>query len=116
LFPPGSLIIREGDVGDAADMIVRGKCRAYRTVGTEQEALAVRGAGDVFGEMALLLDEPRAASVEAVDAVTVLVLGKSTMTEGLGIGGGTGALVRALAQRFHDLELQVRNSGLRRGG
>jgi CRP-like cAMP-binding protein len=64
--------------------------------------------------MALLLDEPRAASVEALDAVTVLVLSKSTMTEGLGIGGWTGALVRALAQRFRDLEHQVRNSGLRR--
>ena len=96
-------------------MIVSGQCRAYRTVGAGQETLAVMGAGDVFGEMALLLDEPRAATVEAVDAVTVLVLGKHTMTEGLGIGGWTGALVRALAQRFRDLEHQVRVSGMRRG-
>jgi CRP-like cAMP-binding protein len=72
------------------------------------------GVGDVFGEMALLLDEPRAASVEAVDTVTVLVLDKHTMTEGLGLGGWTGALVRALAQRFRDLEQTVRSSGLRR--
>ncbi len=115
VFPPGAVIIREGDVGDAAYMIVSGQCRAYRTVGAGQETLAVMGAGDVFGEMALLLDEPRAASVEAVDAVTVLVLGKHTMTEGLGIGGWTGELVRALAQRFHDLEHQVRVSGMRRG-
>jgi hypothetical protein len=114
-FNPGDVIIREGDVGDAAYMIVSGKCRAYRTVGTEQETLAVMDGGDVFGEMALLLDGPRAASVEALEPVTVLVLGKSTMTEGLGTDGWTGALVRALAQRFHDLEQQVRNSGLRRG-
>jgi serine/threonine-protein kinase len=115
LFPPGSIIIREGDVGDAAYMIVSGRCRAYRTVDGEQETLAVMDGGDVFGEMALLLDEPRAATVEAVDHVTVLVLGKTTMTEGLGIGGWTGALVRALAQRFRDLEHQVRSSGWRRG-
>ncbi len=70
--------------------------------------------GDVFGEMALLLDEPRAASVEAMDRVTVLVLDKATMTEGLGIDGWTGALVRALAGRFRDLEHQVRVSGMRR--
>jgi hypothetical protein len=125
LFPPGSVIIREGDVGDAAYMIVSGRCRAYRTVAsadgtsggtgaTEQETLAVMGGGDVFGEMALLLDEPRAASVEALDYVTVLVLSKNTMTEGLGLGGWNGALVKALAQRFHDLEHRVRNSGLRR--
>ncbi len=115
LFQPGETIIREGAVGDAAYMIVSGKCRAYRTVGDQQETLAVMGGGDVFGEMALLLAEPRAASVEAVDRVTVLVLDKATMTEGLGIGGWTGALVKALAQRFRDLEQQVRGSGMRRG-
>jgi hypothetical protein len=114
-FARGEVIIREGDMGDAAYMIVSGKCRAYRTVGAEQETLAVMDGGDVFGEMALILDGPRAASVEALEPVTVLVLGKSTMTEGLGTDGWTGALVRALAQRFHDLEQQVRNSGLRRG-
>ena len=63
--------------------------------------------------MALLLEEPRAATVEAMDRVTVLVLDKSTMTEGLGIDGWTGALVRALAARFRDLELsgqELRNA------
>ena len=115
VFEPGAIIVREGDLGDAAYMIVSGRCRAHRAVGDKQETLAIMGTGDVFGEMALLLDEPRAATVEAVDRVNVLVLGKSTMTEGLGLGGWTGALVRALAQRFHDLEHQVRSSGMRRG-
>jgi len=113
-FAPGETIIREGDVGDAAYMIASGKCRAYRTVDGQQETLATMGVGDVFGEMALILDEPRAATVEAVDEVTVLVLDKPTMNEGLGIDGWTGALVRALAQRFRDLEQRVRASGLRR--
>jgi hypothetical protein len=115
LFEPGEVIIREGDAGDAAYVVVSGRCRAYRNVGAEQETLEVMGAGDVFGEMALILDEPRAATVEAMDRVTVLVLGKQTMTEGLGVDGWTGALVRALAQRFRDLEQRVRTSGLRRG-
>jgi eukaryotic-like serine/threonine-protein kinase len=114
-FEPGEVIIREGDAGDAAYMITGGRCRAFRTVGARQETLATMNAGDVFGEMALLLDEPRAASVEAVDRVTALVLDKQTLTEGLGVGGWTGALVHALAQRFHDLEQRVRSSGLTRG-
>jgi hypothetical protein len=114
-FAPNELIIREGDPGDAAYMIVSGQCRASRRVDGREETLAVMGPGDVFGEMALLLDEPRAASVTAVDPVTVLVLDKTTMTEGLGIDGWTGALVRALAGRFRDLEQQVRSLGIRRG-
>ena len=115
LFAPGECIVEEGAAGDAAYMIVSGRCRAFRAVEGRKETLAVMIPGDVFGEMALLLDEPRAASVEAIDPVTVLVLDKSTMTEGLGVDGWTGALVRALAGRFRDLEHQVRSSGMRRG-
>jgi hypothetical protein len=115
LFAPGELIVREGEKGDAAYMIVAGRCRAFRTVDGVEETLAVMEPGDVFGEMALILYEPRAASVIAVDPVTVLVLDQATMNEGLGLSGWTGALVRALAQRFADLEQMVRSSGLRRG-
>ena len=114
VFQPGEVIVREGDIGDAAYMIVSGRCHAYRNLGSEKESLAVMGAGEVFGEMSLLLGEPRAASVEAVDQVTALVLSQQTLTEGLGIDGWTGALVRALAHRFRDLEHQFRNAGIRR--
>ncbi len=115
LFKPGEVIIREGDVGDSAYMVVSGKCRAFRTTKDgSQETLAEMGAGDVFGEMALLLEEPRAASVDAMDHVTVLVLDKRTMQDGLGSDGWTGALVRALATRFMDLEKKVRVSGMKR--
>jgi CRP-like cAMP-binding protein len=95
-------------------MIVEGHCRAVRTSNGAEEVLATMGPGDVFGEMALLLDEPRAATVQAVDRVSVLVLDKHTMTEALGIDGWTSALVRALAQRFRDLEQRVRASGMKR--
>jgi serine/threonine-protein kinase len=111
---PGEVIICEGDAGDAAYMITAGTCRAYRTVDGRREELATMGVGDVFGEMALLLYEPRAATVEAIDHATLLVLDKHTLSEGLGIEGWTGALVRALAHRFRDLEQHVRASGLRR--
>jgi serine/threonine-protein kinase len=115
LFEPGTVIMREGDPGDAAYMIVSGRCRAYRNVDGQEETLAIMEPGEVFGEMALLLDDPRAASVVAMDRVVVLVLDKATMDQGLGLEGWTGALVRALAQRFRNLEQQVRSSGLRRG-
>jgi CRP-like cAMP-binding protein/tRNA A-37 threonylcarbamoyl transferase component Bud32 len=113
-FGPGEVIFREGEKGDEAYMIVAGRCRAYRTSGGVEENLAVMEPGEAFGEMALILFEPRSASVAAIDEVTVLVLDQATMNEGLGLSGWTGALVRALAQRFSDLEQVVRNAGLRR--
>jgi serine/threonine-protein kinase len=115
VFPPGSVIIREGDVGDAAYMIVSGRCKVSRRVGNGQETLGTMGAGDVFGEMARLLDEPRAATIEAEDNVTVLVIDQRTLSAGLGAVGWSGALVRAVAQRYRDLEQKVRDAGVRRG-
>jgi serine/threonine-protein kinase len=115
VFAPGEVIVREGEPGHTAFMIVSGRVRASRTLGNgEHETLAEMGPGDVFGEMALLLDEPRAATVEAIDAVTLLILDQRTLQDGLGVDGWTGALVRALAQRFRALETKVRASGLRR--
>ena len=114
VFAAGEIIVREGEKGDAAYMIVGGRCRAFRTVDGVEETLGVMEPGDAFGEMALILYEPRAASVVAVDDVTLLVLDQATMNEGLGLSGWTGALVRALAQRFRDLEGVVRSSGIKR--
>ncbi|MEI9949418.1 MAG: protein kinase [Pseudomonadota bacterium] len=113
-FAPGAIIIREGELGDEAYMIVSGTCRAQRARDGQQETLGTMTVGDVFGEMALLLAEPRAASVQALDQVTVLVLDQATMTAGLGFDGWTGALVRALAHRFRALEQQMRDSGIKR--
>jgi serine/threonine-protein kinase len=113
-FRAGEIVFREGEKGDAAYMIIAGRCRAYREVDGVEETLAIMEPGDAFGEMALILFEPRAATVAAVEDSTVLVLDQATLNEGLGLSGWTGALVRALAQRFADLEQLVRSSGLRR--
>jgi serine/threonine-protein kinase len=113
-FAPGEVILREGDPGDAAYMITSGECRAFCTVDGREETLTTMGVGDVFGEMALLLYEPRAATVVAVDQVTAVVVDRKTLADGLEVDGWTGALVRALAHRFRDLEQQVRESGIRR--
>jgi serine/threonine-protein kinase len=114
-FAAGEIIMREGDKGSEAYMIVAGRCRAFRkTPDGSEETLAVMEPGEAFGEMALILFEPRAASVVALEPVTLLVLDQATMNEGLGVSGWTGALVRALAQRFADLEQVVRSSGIRR--
>ena len=113
-YEAGSTIIREGDTGDSAYLIVSGRCEASCGAPGSEEVLAQMGPGEVFGELALVLDEPRAATVKALDAVTVLVLDKKTMTEGLGVGSWVGALVHALTHRFRTLENQVRASGIRR--
>lgn len=61
--PGGESIIREGEVGTSMFIIVEGRVRVHR----QAKDLAVLGSGDVFGELAALDPEPRAASVTAMN-------------------------------------------------
>jgi CRP-like cAMP-binding protein len=107
-YAPGTRIVVEGEAEEAAFIIVRGECVAYRTTGGQRLVLRRMGPGDVFGEMAVLSRLPRTATVEAVDAVTALVLTRSVLEEGLGADSWVGSLVRKLADRFRELDQRLR--------
>src|SRR5215471_15351003 len=58
----GTRIFQYGDAGDKLFVILEGKVRISREVaGMGEEALAVLGPGEVFGDMALLDESPRSA-------------------------------------------------------
>lgn len=65
---PGDVVVKQGDPGDALFVVVRGTLRVKKDDRTLTEI--TRGA--VFGEMALLDGAPRAATVEAVSAASLL--------------------------------------------
>ena len=101
-FPPGSLIVKEGDQGDTAYIVVKGKCRVFKTVDDKQQVLAEFDPGAVFGETAVFADEPRNASVQAIDTVIVRVVPREYFQEDMGMGLSMGLFVRALARRFNE--------------
>jgi serine/threonine-protein kinase len=103
-FPAGALVVQEGQPGNEAFIIQRGRCRAFKGTGGGRQALREMGPGDVFGETAVFTDKPRTASVEAVDDVTVLVVGRDDLQEGLGASQVLAPFVRALAQRFREAD------------
>jgi aquaporin Z len=61
LVAAGDIVMREGDAGDEAYLVERGTLRVTRA----GAPLAELGPGDWVGEMSLLLDEPRSATVTA---------------------------------------------------
>ena len=75
-FSPGSVMLSQGEQGLGLFILTKGTVRITRANSPDgaEEVLGTAGAGDVIGEMALLDDLPRSATVTAVDDVTVLVL------------------------------------------
>ncbi len=68
----GEPIVVEGEEGDAFYMIVRGRFEVVKRIGTNDQRVAVLQDGDHFGEIALLRDIPRTATVRALGAATLL--------------------------------------------
>ncbi|MCE5269840.1 ATP-binding cassette domain-containing protein [bacterium] len=81
IYPAGALVIREGDVGDKFYLIRQGRVEIITESGGARKVLASLGTGDFFGELALLKDVPRAASVVAVEKLEVYTLSKDKFIE-----------------------------------
>lgn len=78
----GTTIFRHGDAGDKLYVIVEGKVRISREVpGMGEEALAVLGPGQVFGEMALLDESPRSADARVHERCRLLALPKDAFDD-----------------------------------
>jgi len=103
IYPYGSRLFQYGDPGDKLYIILEGKVRISREVaGMGEEALAVLGAGEVFGEMALLDESPRSAGALAHEKCRVLVITKDAFDDLLFLHKDLWSCVRMLATRLRE--------------
>ena len=67
-FARGEVVFHEGDPGDALHLIAKGRfaVRVTTRLG-ERATLAIRGPGEAFGELALINNAPRSATVAALE-------------------------------------------------
>jgi NADH dehydrogenase len=74
-FEPGQVIFREGDRGDWLYVVTEGEVEVLRTVpGRGEQPVRRLGVGECFGEIALVSDMARSATVRAVSATNVLAV------------------------------------------
>lgn len=85
-FENGSSIITQGEEGLKMYLLEEGECVATQVSSETKEPVEVgrMREGDFFGERALLTNEPRAASVQAVGEVRVAALSKDAFERLLG--------------------------------
>jgi len=105
-FPEGRYIVQQGMVGSGLLVIVSGSVRVVRG----DDVLATLGPGDFFGELSVLDQSPRSASVIAQQPTTCLGIASWDLLRVLDEQPSLGlALLRALATRLRAADEHVRH-------
>ncbi|RCK52262.1 multidrug transporter [Thalassospira profundimaris] len=110
-YKRGEVIVKQGEPGDAAFIVISGRGEIWLTT-DEAQTLKLRDVEpkEVIGEIALLVDQPRSATIRAVENMTVLKLDKA---EFLGLVREDQAvslqLLRVLAERLDHTTKQLSN-------
>jgi hypothetical protein len=97
--PPGHTIVKEGDLAESFHVVSRGEVEVLRSTALGAQRVATLSAGQFFGEVGLLYDVPRNASVLAKTQVELLTFDRPSFEElmastksDLGAGENTSAL------------------------
>jgi CRP-like cAMP-binding protein len=109
-FPAGAVVFEEGDPGSRMYVIRSGEVRILKRLGEREIELARLGAGEAFGEMALLEDQPRSATAVVAAHARILEIDQAAF-EDLVRGNGEIALrlLRRLSGRLRESNRQIRN-------
>jgi CRP/FNR family cyclic AMP-dependent transcriptional regulator len=105
--PAGESLFEEGDAGDAFYVMADGVMALVKAVpGGGEETLAVRRAGDAFGEMAILNDAPRSATARAVEDSELLLVPREDFEALLGGDGLSLRMMKALSIALRALDVR----------
>jgi len=80
-FKAGETIIEEGEEGSSAFVILSGKARVLKQTGSQEITLATMESGQVFGEMALIENRPRSATIKAETNIKLRVINRQQFNE-----------------------------------
>ncbi|MEO0602782.1 MAG: cyclic nucleotide-binding domain-containing protein [Myxococcota bacterium] len=113
-FEDGEPILQEGTPGDEAFLLVGGRAEAVATDASGRvEVLQPFEIGDVFGELALLTERPRSATVRSIGATDAMVLRRADFHRQLEtVPHLATTLLRDVGDRFHEA---IRNRSPRSG-
>jgi len=75
-FKKGATIIHEGTTGSNAYLLLSGSVEVYKKVGDEKLVLSRLVKGNIFGEMSLVDDKPRSATIVALEDTEVRILSR----------------------------------------
>jgi CRP-like cAMP-binding protein len=112
-YQAGALIVQEGDTGSSVYLLKSGTVEVSKTVENTRIVLAVLEPGQVFGEMSLLDEQPRSATVTTLETCVVEEVGQEEAEE---IIEGASPLLRSmltvLVDRIRGMDEWALSSGV----
>jgi CRP/FNR family transcriptional regulator, cyclic AMP receptor protein len=112
-YPPGAVIVRQGDTSMSFYVVLSGKVRVVRhTSGDDGLDIVEEGPGSFFGEMGVIDDLPRAATVMALEPTECGLLAKWDFQRELSADPGIAlSLISVLNARIRTLEDRLTATG-----
>lgn len=111
-YPEGAVIVRQGDTSMALYVVLSGHVRIDHESDTGSVQVDEAQRGGFFGEMGLIGDQPRAASVSAVEPTECALLAKwDFQTELRNDPEIAIALLPVLSSRIRELDAQLARPG-----
>jgi CRP/FNR family transcriptional regulator len=108
VYESGEVIVRQGDVGDCMYVIQAGEVEVLSETDGGDVRLAVLGAGDLFGEMAIFDREVRSATVRALGEARLLTVdGKTFMRRIAEDPSLAFRVVQKMSRRIRELNTEV---------
>ena len=93
VVPAGTEIFNEGDFGDFAYIVERGRVQISVGAGENQHALAVLGPGELFGELAALDGYSRSANATALTETELILISQEQIRHRINSGDEIVALL-----------------------
>lgn len=113
-YPKSSAILREGERTDSLYVINSGKVKVLmRDEEGKEVILSILKKGDYFGELAVIDELPRSASVVTMEPSEMTVLSKAEFIQCVANNPGIAmTIMRGLAQRLREADLKIESLAL----
>ena len=113
-YPKHSIVINEGDLSDTLYIIRHGKVKVYVSEADGREVtLSILGPGEFFGELSLIDEAPRSASVVTLESTSLSLISKAAFQQCIKEHAEIAIkLLHVLCQRIRSLTESVKKLAL----
>ena len=117
IYKPGQAVVKQGDPGDAAYVILKGEADVIVDGKDGPLTVATVGTNDIVGDIAILIDIPRTATVSATSELVTLKLTKELFYQLIhDFPDMAVEVMRVLAQRLENTTTLLREARLSNAG